>query len=106
MTRRRLSAPALAGPAGFIARAGRVAVAVVTVAALAVVLPAFAAAGFPDEHPADFRLLAPLKLAQPEGLQRVELPLTVLQASRTSALGDLRVFNAKGCTLRVRRASC
>lgn len=66
---------------------------------LALPLLAGAAGAVPDERPADFRLLAPLKLAQPEGLQRVELPLAVLQASRTSALGDLRVFNAQGESL-------
>lgn len=67
--------------------------------ALMLALPLASPAFAPDEQPADHRLLVPLKLAVPEGLQRVKLPLAVLQASRTPALGDLRVFNANGESL-------
>lgn len=70
------------------------------VCTLALLLPAAAgSAAEPAERPADHRLLVPLKLAVPEGLQRVKLPLAVLQASLTPALADLRVFNAQGESL-------
>lgn len=39
---------------------------------------------------------APLVLRSDEGLQRLELPLAVLQASRSPGLADLRLFDADG----------
>ena len=51
------------------------------------------------ERPADHAALAPLTAPSSDGLQRLHLPLAVLQQSRTAGLADLRVFNAAGESL-------
>jgi hypothetical protein len=43
-----------------------------------------------------YAAVAPIELVSGEGLQRLELPLPVLQASRTPSLSDVRVFDAQG----------
>lgn len=50
-----------------------------------------------DDHPARYAATAPLQLAPGgAGLQRVALPLALLQASRSPGWADVRVFNAAG----------
>jgi hypothetical protein len=51
------------------------------------------------ERPQDYAALAPVASSSPEGLQRVHLPLSLLQHSRSARLDDLRVFNAQGDSL-------
>ena len=58
-----------------------------------------AAACHGAERPADHAALAPITASGSEGLQRLHLPLAVLQQSRTPGLADLRVFNAAGESL-------
>ncbi|WP_298232806.1 DUF3999 family protein, partial [uncultured Azohydromonas sp.] len=50
-----------------------------------------------DDTPARYAATAPLApAADAGGLQRVALPLAVLQASRSTGWADVRVFNAAG----------
>lgn len=51
---------------------------------------------FGAERPEDFAAVAPVQLKPGEALQRLTLPWTVLQASRSSGLADVRVFDAEG----------
>jgi hypothetical protein len=69
-------------------------------AVCAVALGALAGAAASD-RPADYAALAPIAASAPDGLQRLALPLRVLQQSRSPGLADLRVFNAKGESLPV-----
>ena len=55
-----------------------------------------AAVAQPQERLEDFRTLATVQTASNEGLQRLSLPLAVMQQSRSSDLADLRVFDAQG----------
>jgi hypothetical protein len=52
-----------------------------------------ACAAAPD-RPADYAVVAPIAASAPDGLQRLALPLSVLQQSRSADLADLRIFNA------------
>ncbi len=57
---------------------------------------ATAAVAQPQERLEDFRTVATVQTASNEGLQRLSLPLAVMQQSRSSDLADLRVFDAQG----------
>jgi Protein of unknown function (DUF3999) len=52
-----------------------------------------------DDHPRRYAAAAPLALSSAEGLQRLELPLPVLQASRLPGYADVRLFDAAGSAL-------
>ncbi|MDY0748386.1 DUF3999 family protein [Paucibacter sp. R3-3] len=66
--------------------------------ALALALPGHVAAAADDLHA--YAAAAPLMLAPGgEGLQSLELPWPVLQASRSAGLADIRLFDAQGQVL-------
>ncbi|MDI4635726.1 DUF3999 family protein [Pelomonas sp. V22] len=50
----------------------------------------------PESRPESFSAVAPLQLKPGEALQRLALPWSVLQASRSSGLADVRIFDAEG----------
>jgi hypothetical protein len=52
-----------------------------------------------DDHPRRYAATAPVTLTSAEGLQRLELPLPVLQASRQPGQADVRLFDAAGTAL-------
>jgi len=54
-----------------------------------------AASAAPDVS-RQYSAVAPIELSSNEGLQRLELPLPVVQASRSSYLADVRVVDAQG----------
>lgn len=56
----------------------------------------FAIADEPRAELDRYAMRAPIELQANEGLQRLELPLPVLQASRSANLADVHVFDAKG----------
>lgn len=58
---------------------------------LAGLVPALA-----QERLQDYRTVATVQTASNEGLQRLSLPLAVMQQSRSGNLADLRVFDAQG----------
>ena len=57
------------------------------------------AAASVEDQPRHYGATAPVTVSGTEGLQRVELPLAVLQASRSPELADLRLFDAAGKAL-------
>jgi hypothetical protein len=67
--------------------------------ACVIALPALLAPG-PSSAAADriegYAAVAALQLQSNEGLQRLELPLAVLQASRSAGYADVRLFDARG----------
>jgi hypothetical protein len=69
-----------------------------SLAALALMASA-ALAQAADDHPRRYAATAPLKLTSSEGLQRLELPLPVLQASRLPGYSDVRLFDTAGTAL-------
>jgi len=66
-------------------------------AALALGLGSHALAA--DDHPRHYGALAAVTVSGQDGLQRVELPLPVLQASRSDGYADVRLFDAGGTPL-------
>jgi hypothetical protein len=64
----------------------------VGIVAAACALPAAAAA----DRPQDYAAVATVATGAPDGLQRLPLPLPVLQQSRSAGLADVHVFNADG----------
>jgi hypothetical protein len=64
----------------------------VCIVAAACALPAAAAA----DRPQDYAAVATVATGAPDGLQRLPLPLPVLQQSRSAGLADVHVFNADG----------
>ncbi len=66
-----------------------------SLAALALLL-AGPGLAFGTERPEDFAAVAPVQLKPGEALQRLALPWGVLQASRSSGLTDVRIFDAEG----------
>jgi len=65
-----------------------------TIALLATLAPLPSTAA-PDRIE-DYAAVAALALQSNEGLQRLELPLAVLQASRSAGYADVRLFDARG----------
>ncbi|NML15882.1 DUF3999 family protein [Azohydromonas caseinilytica] len=55
-----------------------------------------AAAQGAEDHPGRYAATAPVTLSGSAGLQRLPLPLAVLQASRSPGWADVRIFNAAG----------
>lgn len=67
---------------------------------LVVMLAAFAlGAQAADDQPRLYAATAPLTVGGGDGLQRLELPLPVLQASRSGDYADVRLFDAAGTPL-------
>jgi hypothetical protein len=94
------AAPALAPAPAWPARCGlrRVAARYLLAACFAAMPPAWAAP--PGQDAGDlskrYAATAPLALVPQEGLQRLTLPLPVLQASRSPSWADVRVLDAQG----------
>ena len=63
---------------------------------LAWILAAAASGAVAAQALSSHSTLVPLQLTSSDGVQRVQLPLAVLQASRSPGLTDLAVFNAQG----------
>jgi Protein of unknown function (DUF3999) len=66
---------------------------------VAAALAAAAAAWAQDDALRRYSASAPVTLTSAEGLQRLELPLPVLQASRAPGYADVRLFDAGGTPL-------
>jgi hypothetical protein len=65
-------------------------------AALALAAAPTTALAQPDDRIERYGAVADIQLHSTEGLQRLELPLAVLQSSRSAGYADLRVFDARG----------